>query len=267
VAPGNASELVDDPDADLRADCSACVGLCCIEPAFVASADFAISKAPRTPCPHLSGDFRCSIHDRLPERGFRGCATFDCFGAGQRLVRQLGAVEPGQRMFDAFPSLRGLQELLWHLREAHRLAPSPGLRDRAEQLHIEVDRLAAAASGGADVETVRRRVGTLLEQVSDAFRSSFPRSAEFRHADLVGRDLRRTRLRGATLRGALLIGANLSGVDLTATDLLGADLRGADVRGALLVDALFLTQPQIDASVGDAATTLPERLRRPARWS
>lgn len=65
----------------------------------------------------------------------------------------------------------------------------------------------------------------------------------------------------------LLIGANLSGVDLTDTDLLGADLRGTELRGAALAGPLFLTQPQIDGAVGDAATTLPARLPRPARWS
>ena len=50
-------------------------------------------------------------------------------------------------------------------------------------------------------------------------------------------------------------------------DLLGADLRDADVRGTDLSAALFLTQPQVNAMVGDAATTLPEGLSRPARWA
>jgi uncharacterized protein YjbI with pentapeptide repeats len=172
-------------------------------------------------------------------------------------------------MFDAFAPLRGLHELLWHLREAVRRAPSSRLRELAEDLHAEMDGLVATARDVADLDLdgLRRRVGALLDDVSAALRAGLSQApTDRRHADLVGADLRRTRLRGVTLRGALLIGADLSGVDLAATDLLGADLRGANVRGALLADALFLTQPQIDGAVGDAATTLPARLRRPMRW-
>ena len=74
-------------------------------------------------------------------------------------------------------------------------------------------------------------------------------------------------LRGACLRGALLIGADLRDADLQLTDLLGADLRGADLRGADLSEAIFLTQPQVGAALGDAGTRLPDVLVRPAHWS
>ena len=84
---------------------------------------------------------------------------------------------------------------------------------------------------------------------------------DLRRADLAGADLRDRELRDAGLRGALLIGADLRGVDLGAADLLGADLRDTDVRGADLTDVLFLTQPQVDAARGDAATRLPAALR------
>ena len=76
-----------DARADLRADCGRCAGLCCVAPAFVASADFAIDKPAGRPCPKLSSDFSCSIHDSLREHGFPGCAVFDCFGAGQQVVQ------------------------------------------------------------------------------------------------------------------------------------------------------------------------------------
>ncbi|HEY3438708.1 MAG TPA: pentapeptide repeat-containing protein, partial [Actinotalea sp.] len=36
---------------ELVADCSRCAGLCCVVPAFVRSADFAITKPAQTPCP------------------------------------------------------------------------------------------------------------------------------------------------------------------------------------------------------------------------
>jgi uncharacterized protein YjbI with pentapeptide repeats len=83
----------------------------------------------------------------------------------------------------------------------------------------------------------------------------------------MGRDLRRARLRNASLRGAYLIGADLRGVDLGTADLLGADLRAADVRGTDLSRCLFLTQPQVEAALGDAATALPAVLTRPAHWA
>ena len=59
-----------------------CAGLCCVAPAFAASADFAIDKPAGRPCPNLRDDFRCGIHAELRERGFPGCEVFDCFGAG-----------------------------------------------------------------------------------------------------------------------------------------------------------------------------------------
>ncbi|WP_425519715.1 pentapeptide repeat-containing protein [Streptomyces auratus] len=47
---------------------------------------------------------------------------------------------------------------------------------------------------------------------------------------------------------------------------MGADLRDADLAGADLTGALFLTQAQLNAAKGDAATTLPPSLTRPAHW-
>src|SRR5713226_2404417 len=70
---------------ELRADCERCFALCCVAPAFSASADFAIDKDAGEPCPNLTTDFRCSIHSRLRNKGFPGCAVYDCFGAGQKV--------------------------------------------------------------------------------------------------------------------------------------------------------------------------------------
>lgn len=102
----------------LRADCARCVGLCCVAPAFSASADFAIDKDAGQPCPNLRGDFRCSIHDRLRQRGFPGCAVYDCFGAGQQVTQvTFGGQDwrtPGvaAQMFAVFTIVRQLHELL-----------------------------------------------------------------------------------------------------------------------------------------------------------
>lgn len=258
----------------LSADCSRCAGLCCVAPAFAASADFAVDKPAGTPCRHLQDDFRCGIHDRLRPEGFPGCTVFDCFGAGQRITRHTF----GGRSWREFPELAGAQfaaltvmrqlhEILWHLAEAAVLPAAAALHPAVAEARIETERMAgldAEALRALDVGAHRARVGALLQQVSDAVRT--PAGPDRRGADLVGRDLRRTRLRGASLRGAYLIGADLRGADLGTADLLGADLRAADVRGADLSACLFVTGPQVEAARGDAGTALPPGLARPAHW-
>lgn len=72
-----------------RADCSRCAALCCIMFAFENTEDFAVDKPAGTPCPHLSADRRCKIHDTRAEQGFGGCIKFDCHGAGQRVSQDV----------------------------------------------------------------------------------------------------------------------------------------------------------------------------------
>jgi uncharacterized protein YjbI with pentapeptide repeats len=114
----------------------------------------------------------------------------------------------------------------------------------------------------------RRDVGPLLERVSRTVRDQVhDRARDRAGADLIGAKLRGSDLHGASLRGAYLLGADLRGADLQHADLLGADLRGADLCVARLDSSLFLTQPQLDAATGDASTTIPAALQRPAHWS
>lgn len=247
---------------ELRADCENCVALCCVALPLVRSADFAIDKPAGTPCPNLTENFRCSIHSGLRERGFAGCAAFDCFGAGQRVAREFADADR-ETMLGAFEIARQVHEMLWHLDEAATRASRAELRDRVGRLRADLE--------GADLRTVdvaRRRaaVGELLAAVSADVRRGRP-GARRRGEDLLGADLRAVDLRGADLRGALLVGANLTGAVLDRTDLLGADLRGAVLRGADLRTALFLTQPQLDAAIGTARTGVPARLRRPQHWT
>ena len=82
------------------------------------------------------------------------------------------------------------------------------------------------------------------------------------HADLSMAKLVETSLVNAHLRGTHLNGADLRSADLSGADLLGADLRGAD-----LTDALNITQKQIEQTVGDQHTALPNYLKRPESWS
>ncbi|MDW5325293.1 pentapeptide repeat-containing protein [Plantactinospora sp. KLBMP9567] len=261
----------------MRADCERCFGLCCVVPAFAASSDFAIDKPAGRACPNLRPDHRCGIHRDLRERGFAGCTVFDCFGAGQQVAQVTyqgrdWRVDPeiAAGMFEVFPVMRQLHELLWYLTEALALRP-------AEPLHAELAAALAATERVADgepsslvaldVATHRRTVNEVLLRASEQIRSRGGRKGtDRRGAELIGADLRRADLAGANLRGAYLIGADLRGVDLTLADLTGADLRGANLRGADLTGSLFLTQAQVDAAAGDVRTGLPPALRHPAHW-
>lgn len=270
-----------DPRARLRPDCASCAALCCTLLGFVRSADFPVDKPAGTPCVELRPDHRCGIHDRLRPRGFRGCTVFECFGAGQRVTAGSGAPGDGGGpgvsgrpwIAAVFALVRRLHEAAWYLAEVTERSWDPELVDAAAALR---DRLEAAASGpddavlAVDVDALLAAVRALLHAVSDEVRARYRATdasgPDEPGADLAGRDLRGTPLVGALLRNAALLAADLRGADLTGTDLLGADLRDARLDGADLGGALFLTQPQVNAARGDAATVLPPTLARPGHW-
>jgi hypothetical protein len=274
-------------DRDLHADCTRCAALCCVGPAFAASADFALDKPAGTPCPNLRDDFRCGIHARLLGSGFRGCTVYDCFGAGQRVTastrdahgeptnwRRTPALAPA--MFAALATTRILHELLWYLRAALDLPATAPLHARLRTAYDETDALAEGAPdvvARVDAAAHRDHVNELLLEASelaragvrgrDARRKGDPRRKErdLRGALLVGADLRGADLRGASLRGAVLVGADLRGARLERADLTGADLRGARVDPATLRDALFVTPAQHAAAVVESGPRAAGRSR------
>ena len=262
----------------LYADCERCFGLCCVAPAFSASADFAIDKGAGKPCPYLRPDFRCGTHERLRQAGFPGCAAYDCFGAGQKVAQVTfggmdwrRAPQMAGRMFEVFTIMRQLHELLWFLTEAITLPPACSLQEALSVVLDETERLtrmSADAVAALDVAGHRQTVNELLLRASELVRREVRRPPiDRRGADLVGADLRGADLRGASLRGACLIGADLRAADLRVADFTGADLRGADLGGADLSGSLFLAQTQLEAAMGDAGTKLPPSLWRPRHWS
>jgi uncharacterized protein YjbI with pentapeptide repeats len=262
----------------LKADCEHCFGLCCVAPAFSASADFAIDKDAGRPCPNLQADFRCGIHDHLRLRGFPGCVVYDCFGAGQKVAQvTFGGrdwrhhPDTATQMFDVFGVMRQLHELLWYLTEALTLRSAGPLHDELNAALDGTERLTLNRPENLvqlDVDAHRGKVNALLLRTSELVRAeSGGRPVDRRGADLIGKDLRGADLRGANLRGAYLIGADLRGANLTMADVIGADFRGADLGGADLTDSLFLTQSQLDAAKGDSETKLPAAItRRPTHW-
>lgn len=264
---------------ELEGDCQNCFGLCCVIPAFTKSSDFAITKNAKTPCPNLTTEFGCSIHQQLRSNGFRGCTVYDCFGAGQKLSQQTfhsqswrSDPERAQQMFDAFPVMRDLHELLWYLTQALTIT-KPSSYQGTSMLRTalkDVETLTGRPPDGLlaiNKIALWERVNGLLLTVSESVRSVVKgRRRDLRGADLVGASLTKANLRGANLRGAYLIGADLSGADLALADVIGADFRDADLSGANLSTTVFLTQSQLEAAKGNASTKLSDSFRRPAHW-
>ncbi|MFI1680163.1 pentapeptide repeat-containing protein [Streptomyces sp. NPDC020607] len=282
--------LLDDDRAALRADCGSCSGLCCVALTFSKSSDFPVHKDAGKPCGNLAADFRCGIHRDLRDKGYRGCTVYDCFGAGQRVSQ--GTFEgrdwrrdpaTARQMFEVFPLMRQIHELLWYLTEALTYPQTRTIAADLERVLAETERLAQGtpdAVAGTDVAAHRQVVNTLLLRTSELVRAEHrgqggrggkggkgAKKKDRRGADLIGARLKGADLKGVDLRGAYLIGADLRDADLRAADLIGADFRDADLRGADLTGALFLTQSQVNAAKGDDRTKLPGALRRPGHWS
>ncbi|NRS48613.1 pentapeptide repeat-containing protein [Brevibacillus sp. HB2.2] len=269
----------------LQGDCESCFGLCCVALPFAASSDFAINKDAGKPCSNLQADFRCGVHTKLRDIGFRGCTVYDCFGAGQKVSQvtydgQDWRKEPGsaKQMYEVFPIVWQLHELLWYMTEALTKEAAQSLHPALQEALEETQRLTDQSPEAIlklDVALHRAKVNELLLRTSELVRKDAVAKYKGgkqgksygRGADLIGAKLKGADLRGAQLRGAYLIAADLRGADLRGADLIGADFRDTDVSGANLTETLFLTQVQLNAAKGDASTKLPPSFTRPSHWA
>ncbi|AEP89033.1 pentapeptide repeat-containing protein [Bacillus spizizenii] len=272
--------LHDNIHHDLRADCQHCFGLCCVALPYAKSADFAFDKDGGTPCRNLQSNYQCSIHKDLREKGFRGCSAYECFGAGQK-VSQItyegkdwrNNPETANEMFDVFPIMQQLHEMLWYLYEALSIDIAkpihPELRTSFEKIE-RLTRLSKERLLTLQVDEHRAEVNEWLLKTSELVRAQarnpkLPKKIS-RGSVLIGAKLKGLDLRGANLRGALLIAADLRNADLRMTDFIGADVRDAGLSGADLTGSIFLTQAQVNAANGDSNTKLPPSLQTPAHW-
>ncbi|WP_375103085.1 pentapeptide repeat-containing protein [Paenibacillus sp. RS8] len=266
----------------LKAECENCFGLCCAALPFSASVDFAMDKAAGQPCHNLQSDFRCGVHTDLRTLGFRGCRVYDCFGAGQKLSQVTYTGEDwrtnpktAKQMFEVFPAMWHLHELLWYLNESLNLEVTHTIHVELQAALDETEQLTLLNPESllkVNVDAHRAKINLLLLQVSELVRTEARRKLKkslrtfSRGADLIGANLKGADLRGANLRGAYLIAADLRDADLRGADLIGADFRDTDLRGANLTESIFLTQAQINAAKGDDYTKLPPALSRPEQW-
>lgn len=272
--------LHDNIHHDLSADCQHCFGLCCVALPYAKSADFAFDKDGGTPCRNLQSNYQCSIHKDLREKGFRGCSAYECFGAGQK-VSQItyegkdwqNNPETASEMFDVFPIMQQLHEMLWYIHEALSIETAKPIHCELRACFDKIDKLTRLSKENLltlQVNEYRAEVNEWLLKTSELVRAQacnrkLPKKIS-RGSVLIGAKLNGLDLRGANLRGALLIAADLRNADLRMTDFIGADVRDADLSGADLTGSIFLTQAQVNAAKGDSNTKLPPSLQIPAHW-
>lgn len=269
----------------LRGDCESCFGLCCVALPFAASADFGVNKAAGQPCRNLLADFRCGIHDSLRDRGFRGCTVYDCFGAGQKVSQLTFGGKDWRRapasasiMYEVFPVMKLLHELLWYLSETLTLKPAQPIHEELRSALRETEQLTLLGPEGLaalDAEAHRLCVNDLLLQTSELVRKEALRTLKgpqgrrktySRGADLAGAKLRNADLRGANLRGACLIGADLQGADLIFADLIGGRFPGCRSAKRRSFDSDIPYSGPDQRGEGNASTKLPPFLQRPTHW-
>lgn len=157
--------------ASLRPDCARCVALCCVAPAFDAEQGFGYDKPAREPCRHLQGDNRCGIHPALASQGFSGCASFDCYGAGQRATAMFpqgwrGSPQDAERLFSTYSRLRTLHELLALATVAQSRAPAGEAAETVRQVLAHLEQL-CETDEFVDGVTLRRQT---LQQLQKALR-------------------------------------------------------------------------------------------------
>lgn len=258
-----------------KSDCEQCFGLCCVALPYAISADFPINKDGGVPCRHLSTDHRCHIHHELKHKGFNGCVSYECFGAGQYVSQKMydgqdwrNNPELSKEMFAVFPLTQQLHEMLWYLDQALCLKEVESLYSELQNMYdetVELTRKSPEEILQLDMQSHRSKVNRLLVEASQIYRKQGrkqeKKSLEYIGANLSGRDFK-----GSSFRGMLMIAANLCHADLRKVDFIGADLRDADLSHANLDGALFLTQSQLNSAKGNVHTKIPEFLERPKHW-
>ncbi|MTH54891.1 pentapeptide repeat-containing protein [Bacillus mangrovi] len=264
--------------SELQSDCSRCFGLCCVALPYAKSADFPTEKNAGVPCHNLQQDFRCQIHEDLRENGFKGCTVYECFGAGQKVSQYTykGAdwrtnPDTAAEMFDVFPIMQQLHEMLLYLTEAASRKETETIKPSLLAMIEETETLTLLNPKSLlnlNIPAHRSKVNELLLQTSRLVRGKAkPKSVKKNSTAYLGAKLKGADLKGASLRGALMIAADLRNADMRQADFIGADLRDVDLRGADLTGSLFLTQAQINSAYGNKDTRLPLHLSLPAHWS
>jgi hypothetical protein len=161
---------------DLEPDCPSCAALCCVVFAFDKSESFAIDKAAGVVCPNLENSGKCSIFDNRDAMGFKGCITYNCHGAGQRITQEVFNGKSWRndpaltlRMGSALSVLRRIHEQLLLLRSARQLPLSSDENSAADSCERDLDPEIAWSETSLKmfpIDEVSRKVATFLRSLS-----------------------------------------------------------------------------------------------------
>lgn len=261
---------------ELKIDCEHCCGICCTALYFTKTDGFPKDKLPGDPCPNLQEDFRCRIHNDLHDKNLKGCLAYDCFGAGQKVTRNIyhgkdWRVYPKLKdeMFSVYLRVMQLHQMLGYLIEASNLLPVTQLHEEIKDLIQENQSLTyknASEIMAFDMVLYKTKVDQLLKKVSSIIRSQFNLKRSSRQ-DYVGKSFVNNEIQGLDCSMRLLIAANFEGCNLTGVNFLGADARDVNVKHADMSESIFLTQIQANSMIGNIRTILPEHIQRPVHWS
>lgn len=170
------------------ANCEQCFGLCCVALPYAKSADFAFNKDGGTPCQNLNADYRCNIHKNLRNNGLRGCTVYDCFGAGQKVSQvtyngKSWRDDPAiaEEMFNIFPIMQQLHEMLYYLNEALNLKETHPIYTDLQKAMAKTEQLTnqdPKSLINLHVPTHRALVNDLLLQTSELVREKVKKNIE-----------------------------------------------------------------------------------------
>lgn len=285
----------------LRIQCEECCGLCCTALFFSRSDGFPKDKTAGTPCVNLNdGDFRCEIHPELKQRGLKGCLSYDCFGAGQKVTQSIyhgktwrETPDLSAEIYQVFLTVYRLQQILWYLLDTYRhirskpVSPEFEFSDEFQSeipaLSLENIRVSSQSPReilSYDIDAYQKKVNDLLRTFWNMKKAELPQSTVKQkinkipkltnvsksHSDYTGSDLQNKNLSYQDFSLSLLIAANLENCDLSYANFLAADLRDANLKNADLRKSIFLTQGQINSAKGNRSTKLPETLHHPDHW-
>ena len=140
-----------------------------------------------------------------------------------------------KEMFEVFPIMQQLYEMLCYLNEALNLEDAQPIYKDLQKALVETERLTNQNPIfllDLHLPTHRAFVNDLLLQTSELVRPKIKKNIDnsklsklIRGKDFVGAKLRGANFRGTNLRGVLFIASDLREADMSMTDLIGADFR------------------------------------------
>jgi len=166
--------------SSLEPDCDKCSALCCIAPSFAKSESFAFDKTAGVRCKHMTDDYRCEIHNVLPDKGHQGCVDYQCYGAGQKVTQDIyqGRTwmthpDEAEEIFSVYFAVKAVHELLGYLAGGLALCEDPQISDEIEKMQDELEEMTLVdpqALKDIQLPPLEKRVSSLLQAVGTSIK-------------------------------------------------------------------------------------------------